>query len=80
MLNVAHCSYAHDLSKIYTEQLAKHLGRDDLHIVSVKWFEEYKYKGRQYSEIIVDHAVVVSNRLYSMLYNVRAELRDEYDV
>lgn len=41
----------------YPRNLARHLGRDDLEIVSFSWVERGEWRGREIRKIVVDHAV-----------------------
>ena len=40
----------------YPKQLARQLGRDDLQIVSPSWLDSYRWQGKTFPWIEVDHA------------------------
>jgi len=45
----------------YARDLAKHLGRFDLLIVSPSWLEKRNICGRTFAGIVIDHATELSN-------------------
>lgn len=46
----------------YPVALAKHLGRTDLEIYSPYWLESNRYRGREVSAVVVDHAAELTRR------------------
>jgi hypothetical protein len=46
----------------YPKNLTKNLGRDDLEIVSPQFIESDKWRGRLFSEVVLDHALELTER------------------
>jgi len=44
-------------SLFYAKNLARRLNRNDLEIVSPDWLSSYRWAGRYYTAIILDHAL-----------------------
>ena len=56
----------------YTKSLARHLGRMDLWIYPPTALENQSLRGRDYPEIVLDHAVQLTERQRSCLVQYQA--------
>lgn len=59
----------------YPRELAEKLGRDDLRIVSPSFFDNDRWRGQVFTEIVIDHAAYLNDREFEnykrALHNVR---------
>lgn len=60
---------------LYPIQLAKDLGREDLQIVNPYWITMNKYKGQQYSAIVLDHDLRLKEHEYESYKAALAYIR-----
>jgi len=59
----------------YARRLAEKLQRDDLKIVPAEWLEQRNWMGREFTGIVLDHDVRLSDRQQTMLTIVMAQVR-----
>ena len=59
----------------YPKRLAESIGRNDLQIVTPYWFDSEKWRGRKFSEIIVDHAATLTTKQFLILASIRFRIK-----
>ena len=55
----------------YTENLARFLGRGDLHIVHREWLHSDKWRGITMNAVVLDHAIELNQREWDLLGEVQ---------
>lgn len=58
----------------YPRDLARHLQRDDLEIVSPMWLDNRRWMGLRLRGVVVDHAVLLSEAQWRSLQGARAKV------
>ena len=58
----------------YPKQLAHHLKRDDLEIVSPGWLDSDRWRGRRLSGIVVDHAARLTDKHRELLHDISSRV------
>ncbi len=56
----------------YPRRLAAKIGRDDLNIVSSEFFGDmHRWRGIEFSDIVIDHAAYLTERAYENIEHAR---------
>lgn len=60
----------------YPRDLARHLQRDDLEIVSPHWLDNRRWIGLKLTGVVVDHALLLTEEQYASLCHARSRIRN----
>jgi hypothetical protein len=62
---------------VYPNQLALKINRKDLQIVSPSWLTSYRWKGREVTGIVIDHATELNDKQWECYHNALSCVRLE---